>query len=135
MFALKRAAYRDYVVATWGKWDDRWQRERFTANFDPHAMQIIVVDGRDAGALHIDWQVDPVFLLGIELLPDLRRRGIGSEVIRDLLTETATRGTDMRLQVLKSNPAARRLYERLGFLVYGASATHDLMRYTVDEAS
>jgi ribosomal protein S18 acetylase RimI-like enzyme len=65
----------------------------------------------------------------IELLPELQGRGIGSAVVRDLQAAAKTAGLPLRLQVLMTNPAAQRLYERLGFQVTDATATHHLMAW------
>jgi ribosomal protein S18 acetylase RimI-like enzyme len=82
---LKRAAYREHVLATYGTWDEQWQRDRLASHFDPAAVQIVVVGGRAVGELVVAWDADPVFLAGIELLPELRGRGIGTAIILDVL--------------------------------------------------
>jgi GNAT superfamily N-acetyltransferase len=45
-----------------------------------------------------------------------QRRGIGTEVMKRLISEAAEFGLAVRLNVVRINPA-RRLYERLGFRV------------------
>jgi hypothetical protein len=50
------------------------------------------------------------------VVPDLRRRGIGELLMRDVLD--AARGLGLRrvtLEVLEQNEGARRLYDRIGF--------------------
>ena len=123
LYVLKRNAYRDHVVATYGKWDEPWQRDRFTASFDPGLIEVLIAGGERVGAVSVNEAQDPVFLAAIELTPAWRGRGIGTAVIQDLLA----RGRPVRLQVFTVNEAARRLYERLGFTVTGATETHTLM--------
>ena len=49
-----------------------------------------------------------------------RRRGVGVGLVRALLAEVRERGaTAATLEVRESNEAARRLYERLGFVSHG----------------
>jgi ribosomal protein S18 acetylase RimI-like enzyme len=52
----------------------------------------------------------------IVLAARAQRRGIGSQLIGDLMEDARARGVPIRLSVLFNNPA-RELYERLGFRV------------------
>lgn len=127
LFGLKRAAYHDHVVATYGRWDDEWQRNRFASHFDPTAVQVIVAGGAAVGELAVEWDVDPVYLVAIELSSNVRGRGLGTAVIQDVLDRGRLLGRGVRLQVFKVNESAQRLYERLGFQVTGSTDTHTLM--------
>jgi ribosomal protein S18 acetylase RimI-like enzyme len=127
LYALQRATYRDYVIQTWGRWDEAWQQDYFRSHFDPAQEQIIVVDGQDAGALSVDRRPDELFLANIQILPAYQNRGLGTALIRQLLTEAQARGVPLALHVLRVNPA-RWLYERLGFRVVEETPTHFVMR-------
>jgi len=56
--------------------------------------------------------------LSMSLLPGYRGRGIGTKLLRRLLSEAEKRYAAISLSVSESNPA-RRLYEREGFNVIG----------------
>ncbi len=128
LFGLKRAGYRDHVVATYGAWDEAWQRERFTTKFDPKSVQVIVVDGRDVGALCVDEAADPVYLASIELAVEARGQGVGTAVIGDVIAQARARERGVQLQVFRVSPDAQRLYERLGFTIADTNDTHITMR-------
>lgn len=117
---LHARTLRDHVEATWG-WDEADQRARFDAAFDPAGLRIVEVDGVAAGTLNVDTSGVPVRLLSIAIAPSCQRRGIGTALIGRVIEEAA--GAPVWLQVLKTNPA-RALYERLGFVVIGETATH-----------
>ncbi len=51
---------KTYVEQTWGKWDDDVQAERFRKNFKPDDVQIIIIDGHDAGLLSSDITIEQV---------------------------------------------------------------------------
>lgn len=59
--------------------------------------------------------------------PTRQGRGLGTEIVRNLLAEAAAARVPVELQVLKVNPA-RRLYERLGFTVFAEATIHYRMR-------
>ncbi len=66
---------------------------------------VIARCGRD------EWEIENLVVAGSK-----RRRGVGGELIRELLLLARARGaTSVLLEVRESNLAARRLYEKLGF--------------------
>ena len=67
--------------------------------------------------------------IDIALLPEARRQGIGTLIIRDLQQEAALEDRPMRIAVLRGNVRARALYERLGFRATGESETHTAMEW------
>ena len=64
----------------------------------------------------------------IELDPRFQGQGIGTAILQDMQRDAAEQGLEVRLQVLKVNPA-RRLYERLGFEVTGETETDRQMAW------
>ena len=56
--------------------------------------------------------------LSIALLPGYRGRGLGSRLMQALLAEAGQRFEQISLSVSKDN-AAKRMYERMGFVVVG----------------
>ena len=54
---------------------------------------------------------------GIVVSPEARGKGVGSRLLAEVLALAAAEGyRTVRLDVVDTNPAARRLYERLGFV-------------------
>ena len=129
LWELKRATMRPYVELTWGTWDDPTQEEFFREKFSSETVQIISVDGRDAGLLNIERAADEIFLANLQIHPSFQKRGIGSAVLRELLDSAEMLGLSVRLQVLRVNTDAARLYARFGFTLYSETPTHLLMRW------
>jgi ribosomal protein S18 acetylase RimI-like enzyme len=126
LYRLHVAAMRYLVEHVWG-WEDAQQEQFFDDHFDPTHARIIVVDGVDIGVVAVEWRDDEAFIGTIEIMPDYQGRGLGTAIVQQIVAEAAARGLPVALQVLKINPA-RRLYERLGFSVTGATETHYHMR-------
>ena len=112
-FGLHKAAMGAYVTAVWG-WDEALQREYHDRVFAPGQWQIITVDGLNAGVLHVEYRDTEIYLGRISIHPDYQGRGIGSELIGDLLREARGQGRDLTLDVLVVNQRAHALYLRLG---------------------
>jgi len=89
---------------------------------------VIEVDGRQAGRLRVVRSQAEIELAGIQLLPGQQSRGIGTQIITDLLSEASNAGSTVTLSVEKDNPRAHTLYRRLGFAVAGETEKEFLMR-------
>jgi ribosomal protein S18 acetylase RimI-like enzyme len=124
LWSLKRLTMRKYVEETWGAWDDAAQEAFFRRTYRSETIQVLVVDGTNAGLLHLEREPAAIFLANIQIHPDFQNRGLGTAVIRDVLISARTLGLPVRLQVLQVNIAARQLYQRLGFRVSGETPTH-----------
>ena len=127
LWQLHVLTMQDYAAKTWG-WDHVWQEERFRENFDPRSFEILEIGGHAVGTLSVAEEVDHVFLRLIELLPEWQNRGLGSQLVADVVIRACQKKQPARLQVLKVNPA-RGLYERCGFVVTGETETHLLMEH------
>jgi ribosomal protein S18 acetylase RimI-like enzyme len=127
VFLVKKAALGEYIAQTWG-WDEAFQREFHVKDYEPDATQIIVYKGQDVGWLLISESDSEFYLQEIYLQPEHQSRGIGSHLIRLLLEYAERKGKPVKLQVLRVNPRARRLYELLGFRLIGETDKHYLMQ-------
>jgi ribosomal protein S18 acetylase RimI-like enzyme len=80
--------------------------------------QLILVDEKPAGRILVFRDKDSNRLVDIALLSEYRSRGVGTQLLRDLIAKCESEHLPLRLQVTKVNPA-RHLYERLGFITIG----------------
>ncbi|HEX8160822.1 MAG TPA: GNAT family N-acetyltransferase [Pyrinomonadaceae bacterium] len=94
------------------------QRAEYGARFPGAQYDVIVVDGRDAGRLWVGRDEETIRLLDIALLPWAQGRGVGSALVLDLIEEARASGKKLRHMVFVMNGGARRLYERLGFVIF-----------------
>ena len=123
LYELKKQALKDYVAKTWG-WDEKWQEDYFTKNFNPKLLKIIMKAGKKIGSISIIDKPNHIFLSLIEILPEYQNQGIGSKLIKDLLARAEKLKKDVFLQVLKTNKKAQNLYHRLGFSIVEETNTH-----------
>jgi GNAT superfamily N-acetyltransferase len=128
IYAARVLGLKEHVERIWGWDDEEDQRTRFRVAFDPSRYQIVVIDGRDVGAISVHWSGEAALIADLEMLPAWRGRGVGTALIRGVIADADARGLPVTLQVLHGN-RARDLYERLGFAVDGETATHTVMRH------
>jgi ribosomal protein S18 acetylase RimI-like enzyme len=125
---------RSDEIAVWG-WNQAQQeaflRMQFTVQQRAYEMQygeadhhIILFQDQQVGRILISRMDHYILLVDIAVLPQYRNKGIGTLLIKELCAEAARKDVSVRLQVLKSNGAAARLYERLGFSMTGEDSIY-----------
>jgi GNAT superfamily N-acetyltransferase len=102
-------------------WDDNQKRafiqmqflarERIYPQVD---SKIILLNGQPVGRMLVDRKEEAILLRDIALLTEYRNAGIGTRLLRELMSEAAAAGKPVELHVLCTSPAVR-FYERLGF--------------------
>jgi ribosomal protein S18 acetylase RimI-like enzyme len=90
----------------------RYYQEKYTAS----CFDVVLVDGRPAGRLYVARWAEEMRIIDIALLPEFRRRGVGSALLLRLCAEAELKRLPLRIHVERMNPALG-LYERLGFRV------------------
>jgi ribosomal protein S18 acetylase RimI-like enzyme len=126
LYRLNEATMRAYAEQTYGPWDETTVRRIFAERWRPASIQIVVVDGHDAGMLEVRTSESEVNLTNIRVTTEHQCQGVGTRLIAEVVRDAHERGLPVTLLVLKVNPA-RRLYERLGFVKVGETDTHFLM--------
>jgi ribosomal protein S18 acetylase RimI-like enzyme len=106
----------------------RAMRQGYRALFPSAEFGIIESAGRRSGLLVINRDAAEIRVVDIALAPEQRNRGIGTLLMRQMCAEAAEKGTAVRLNVLKNNPAAR-WYARLGFRKVGETGVYDELEW------
>ena len=131
---LNDRCYREVVEAQFGTWDEELQRDFFERKWNPTHFQKIMCSGQLVGVLSSWTRQQEIFLAEIQIDPEHQGQGLGTAIVRDILTTALSLGVPVKLQVLKKN-RAKSLYERLGFVVTGVTETHFQMEGGRGDAS
>lgn len=106
------------------------QTQGYRGQFPDLRTFVIEANGEPVGRLLL---TDEIRLVDIAVLPKACNRGIGSFVLNYLLDKADSEKKDIFLQVLKTNAAARQLYERFGFEPIGGNDLYLMMRRVLPE--
>ncbi len=109
-----------------GVFDEQRVRTRFLDAFVPAHTRVVVADGQDAGLVAVRPEDGALWIEHFYLSPRFQGRGLGGEVLARILREESGRAEAFRLNVLQGS-AARRLYDRHGFLPYAEDAVDVFM--------
>lgn len=104
------------------------QRKYYADVFTSADYYVIEVAGERAGRLYLDRREDEIRLIDIALLSDFRGRGLGGELMADVLAEGQRKDLLVRIHVEQNNPAMR-LYKRLGFQKIEEQGVYWLMEW------
>lgn len=99
-----------------GRYDGHRVRQRLRDGFVAEHTRVIEVAGAFAGCIALRPADDGHWLEHFYLDPRLQGRGIGSNVLSNLLEPCDREGVVVRVNVLQGSPA-QRLYQRHGFTV------------------
>ena len=103
-------------------------QHRYYQQVYPDADYLVVLHAGDAiGRIYLSRERDALNLVDIALLPEWRGRGIGSALLAELIDEAECAHCAIELHVEPNNPA-KRLYERLGFVLDENRGVYDFMR-------
>ena len=116
-----------YVKEFFGSWDQDYQNQRFARAYKIEEAWIIVRGGTDVGWLARRESEENLLLTEFYVAAEYQNQGIGTQILRDVISEAGRKNKSVSLGVLKNNPA-RRLYEREGFKVIGENDYKFLMR-------
>jgi ribosomal protein S18 acetylase RimI-like enzyme len=89
------------------------QTRHYGAAFPGATHSVIAVGGAPAGRLIVDRADAELRIVDISLLPQFRRAGVGTALVRELLEEADARGLPLRCHVAVGNDALA-FWERFG---------------------
>jgi ribosomal protein S18 acetylase RimI-like enzyme len=123
VLTLHHETLKEYIEPIWG-WDKAKWDGIITKWFRPERVRIIHRDLEDIGILVVEEKKDEIFFESISLIPRLQGQGLGSNIIQGILRQAKEKMLPVRLDVLKTNQRAQRLYSRLGFRTQATTDTH-----------
>lgn len=116
LLALRYETMGPHVAASGVIHSEQDYLDRVLVSFE--LAWILQHEGQPVGLLKVSREGQDWELKQIQLGPALQGRGLGRRIIEAFLTEAERCRARVRLEVFKANPA-RKLYERLGFVIVG----------------
>jgi len=94
------------------------QRRHYYAHFAACAFDVLECGGVRVGRLYLERRGRRLHIVDISLLPEWRRRGVGTRILEALIDAGRREGRGVSIFVERFNPALA-LYQRLGFAEVG----------------
>jgi GNAT superfamily N-acetyltransferase len=106
----------------------RAQTTHYNAHYPSATFDVLEIESVPIGRITIGRSDAAINLIDIILAPQYRGKGIGSEIIKDLITEARSTHKQIILFVESFN-RAKTLYDRLGFTVVANDQVYFEMRW------
>jgi ribosomal protein S18 acetylase RimI-like enzyme len=98
------------------------QRTGWDEMFPGSRHEVILAGGSPAGRVWVHRTDEECLIVDLALLPERRRQGIGTQVVRELLADADRQGLRARAHVERANTPSLAFWTRLGFREIGGDA-------------
>jgi ribosomal protein S18 acetylase RimI-like enzyme len=102
------------------------QLAEYRTRFPDARFQIIIYSKKNAGRIYTWENETEIRLIDITLLPEFRGKGIGKDLLQQLIERSNKMQKKLSLHVESSNPILK-LYQRLGFIHIKNNGRHYYM--------
>jgi len=114
-FNLKKSAEYGPINAVFG-WDEERQKQMHAEEWAVGKPILICIDGIAVGSYKIEINADHIHFCRFFLLPEHQGKGIGSKVLKQLITLAKEKELPCKLSHLQGNRVGE-LYARFGFVI------------------
>ena len=128
-FQIKSDSIKPYIEKIWG-WNYELQLDFHKKDFKPAQIQIILDEsGQEIGLLNKVETDQSIHLLNLLIRDTAQGKGIGTNILKDMILQSRLTNRKIELQVFKINDGARRLYQKLGFSIIAETEFHYQMTF------
>lgn len=128
LYNLCEITMRVYVEEVWGSWNESETRKHLSDALNRGVVESILENGLRIGAVSVEKHGSHYQLEQIYIEPSHQNRGLGETVVKKVIAKAVIDSLPVKLRVLRPNPA-KRLYERLGFVVSDSTKERYFMEF------
>ena len=92
------------------------QRTGWSAAFPGSEHDVLLVDGSPVGRIWVHWSGTDCLIVDLAFLPERRRHGFGTEIVRDVIAAADRAGVPVRGHVERTNLPSLAFWTNLGFI-------------------
>jgi GNAT superfamily N-acetyltransferase len=118
LFQARKEAFAWLISKVWGKWEESFQRKVFADEYQGCQPILILYNDQIVGSYTCTKSTDRYDFGNFFVLPKYQNQGIGSFVLKKILSVTDKAGWPVKLVYWDFNPAGH-LYSRMGFKSIG----------------
>lgn len=104
------------------------QHTHYQTHYTDTDFLVVQCEGQACGRLYLARWPGELRVVELTILPEFRNQGLGTQILRDVLSEAAEAGKPVRIHVEHNNPA-HSLYRRHGFVAVQEHGAHILMEW------
>jgi GNAT superfamily N-acetyltransferase len=123
---MKLVPWSDEEKQRFLEWQFAAQTKHYFDAYDDAGFVVVELDGLPIGRLYVYRSEKDIEVVDISLVPELRGKGLGRQLLQELIDEAVQSGRRVVIYVEQFNPA-RHLYDRLGFRHIDTVGVYDHM--------
>ena len=130
-YDIRKLTMEDHIRKTYGEYDEIRQYESYRKGFSikNHKKFLLKYSDKNIGWLNYAENDSNIDLIQLLILPEYQSRGIGSQIIKHLITIANEKNKEIILDVFKCNYRAKNLYLKLGFNIYDENETVYFLKF------
>lgn len=129
IYDLKKEVYQKYVEKVYGEWNEENQKKLFERFMKDNSKNIELIYLKDelVGFYNGKDKDEETYEIGnICIKQEHQNKGIGTAILKEIFFEHKKQ--NIKLQVIKINEKAIKLYEKVGFKKLNETETHYIMK-------
>lgn len=128
LLQLRKETMSEHLINSGIISNDEDQLLRINYLFDQ--AKIVVLANQNVGLLKLDEKENRIEIVQIQIDPKFQKKGLGQQIIKEVIKNALAEKKELVLSVLKANPA-KELYERLGFKIIGEDEFSFMMLFAI----
>lgn len=128
LLQLRKETMSEHLINSGIISNDEDQLLRINYLFDQ--AKIVMLNNENVGLLKLDEKENRIEIVQIQIDPKFQKKGLGQQIIKEVIKNALAQNKELVLSVLKANPA-KELYERLGFKIIGEDEFSFMMLFTI----
>jgi ribosomal protein S18 acetylase RimI-like enzyme len=119
-YDLWKLTKKEFLEKINGEWIDEFKMENYKEECSRNIENnyLIKYNGNNIGWLEYELSKKYIYIGQIHILPEYQGKGIGSNIINEIIKYGRKKKKDIFLYVIKYNDKALKFYKKLGFKIY-----------------
>jgi len=128
LYNLKKQTLRQHIDNLWG-WNEDFQQKYFLNRLKSRIISVVLLGTKKIGCFILRTFRNWIVVELIVIAPEFQSKGVGTSLIKSVISQSQRENKSLCLHVLKTNERAKKLYLRLGFVQISESVTGFNMQY------
>jgi ribosomal protein S18 acetylase RimI-like enzyme len=132
-YDLWKLTQKEFLEKIAGEWNDEFNIEYYKddCNSNIENNYLIKYDGNNIGWFEYELIKKFIYINQLHILPEYQGKGVGSNILNEIINYGRKKNNDIYLDVLKYNYKALEFYKKWGFKLYDESSLFNYLVYEV----
>ena len=131
-YDLWKLTQKEFLDKIRGEWNEEFEIDNYKEERNRNIKNnyLIKYNGNNIGWLEYELFEEYIFIKQIHILPEYHGKGIGSNILNEIIKYGKKNKKDIYLEVLKYNDKALEFYKKIGFKIYRESSLENTLEWS-----